>query len=70
MSSTTFIAALLLVLASTAPPPVVPPDALPEAVEAHPLSAPPPKSSAEAYAAWGGPWLLRPNLYDYRYITW
>jgi len=68
MSSTTCIAALLFVLASTAPPPVVPPDALPEAVEAHP--APAPKSSAEAYAAWGGPWLLRPNLYDYRLITW
>jgi len=71
MSSPTCIAALLLVFAaSTAPSAVVPPDALPEAAQVHPQSAPPPTSSAQAFADWGGPWLLRPNLYNYRHITW
>jgi len=64
------IVPLLLLFASTAPTPLIPPGALPEAVQAHPLSAPPPRWSREALAAWGGPWELRPSLYDYRYVTW
>jgi hypothetical protein len=78
MTPTTLIATLVLLFASTAPAPLVPPDALPEtiqaplseAIQAHPLSAPSPRWSAEALAAWEGPWDLRPSLYDYRYVTW
>jgi hypothetical protein len=69
MSSITCIAALLLFTATT-PPPLVPPDALPEAVQAHPVSAPPPRWLEQALAVWGGPGIARPSLYDYRYITW
>ncbi len=70
MTPTTLIASLMLLFASTAPAPLLPPDALPEAIQEHPLSASPPRWSAEALAAWGGPWDLRPSLYDYRYVTW
>ena len=70
MLSTTCIAALLLHLACTAPSHVVPPEALGETAQAHPLSTPPPGWSAQALAEWPGPWILRPGLYDHRYITW
>ena len=59
--------ALLLVFS---PHPIVPPAALPEAVEAHAQAASPPGWLAEAMAAWRGPWIVRPDLYDHRYITW
>jgi hypothetical protein len=69
MNSTTSIAALLLLLASTAPPrPAVPPEALSETVQAHPSSAP--SWLAKALEAWRGPWIVRPDRYDHRYITW
>ena len=70
MNSPTLIAALLLVFASPSSPPTVPPEALPEAVQAHPSLASPPKWFAQALALWGAPRVPRPDLYDYRYITW
>jgi hypothetical protein len=59
--------ALLLVLS---PSSTVPPAALPEVVEADPRPASPPAWLAQAPAAWRGPWIVRPDLYDHRYITW
>jgi hypothetical protein len=79
MSSTISVVALLLVAASAGAAPVVSGAAapLPQAVLAHPAAETNPSGQAllhpwspEAYAAWGGPWLLRPGLYDHRYITW
>jgi hypothetical protein len=73
------IVALLLLSASTAGAPVISGAAVPvpqavlthPAAETNPSLQPPPRPwSPEAYAAWGGPWLLRPGLYDHRYITW
>ncbi len=50
---------------------------LPKAVTAHPVAEKdsafetiPWRSSSQALATWGGPWVLRPALYDHRYITW
>ena len=59
--------ALLLVFS---PRPIVPPDALPEVVQAQPAPASPPRWLVEATSSWGGPWIVRPDLYDHRYITW
>jgi len=70
MISTTCIAALLLHFALTPPPRLIPPDPLSEPPQAHALSTPSPRWSAQALAQWRGPWVLRPGLYDHRYITW
>jgi hypothetical protein len=71
-----FLVALLLVSAGGTTS-HVPAAALPEAVTLHPAAegdpSPPAVSrwSAEALAAWPGPWDVRPpGLYDHRYITW
>jgi hypothetical protein len=77
MSSTISVVAFLLL--SAAATPVVSGSAvpLPQAVLAHPAAESEPSLqpplrpwSSEAFASWGGPWLLRPGLYDHRYITW
>lgn len=60
-------AALLLVFS---PPPMVPPAALPEAVEATSRNAEQPAWVARLRETWQGPWIVRPDLYDHRYITW
>ncbi len=78
MSSTISAASLLFLLASAAAPHVRRPAvALPETVLAHPaVETDPslqivPRWSAQALAAWPGPWVTRPGgLYDHRYITW
>ncbi|TMA22091.1 MAG: hypothetical protein E6J88_14830 [Deltaproteobacteria bacterium] len=59
--------ALLLVFSAR---PIVPPAALPEAVEAGRRPSSPPGWPAQATVAWRGPWIMRPDLYDHRYITW
>jgi hypothetical protein len=78
--TSTVSAALLLLAVVAHPAPQVPRAAVevPEAVLGHPASgidpsvqAVPPRWSARALAAWGGPWASRPGeLYDHRYITW
>jgi len=83
--SSTIPAALLLLAVAALRAPEVPRAApgpraaveIPEAVLTHPaagtdpsLQAAPPRWSARALATWGGPWDLRPGLYDHRYITW
>jgi hypothetical protein len=70
MIAMTCIASLLLQIVAPLPRSGIPPDALPEVAEEHPLSTPVERWSAQAFAAWGGPWDLRPSLYDYRYVTW
>ena len=59
--------ALLLVFSTR---PVMPPAALPRAVESDARPTSPPAWLAQAAAAWRGPWIARPDLYDHRYITW
>ena len=59
--------ALLFVVS---PRPLVPPDALPEIVEARPAPAAPPRWLVQAMSLWGGPWVVRPDLYDRHYIIW
>jgi hypothetical protein len=50
--------------------------AVPEAVLVHPAagSLPPEtprwRRSAQDFAAWSGPSVQQPNLYDERYVTW
>jgi hypothetical protein len=51
--------------------------AVPEAVLVHPAAAriPPDgtprwRRSAQDFAAWSGPSVQHPNLYDQRYVTW
>ena len=79
MSSTMSFVVLLLLAASAGAAPVVsgPVVPLPQAVLAHPAAETNPSLqpllhpwSPEAHAEWGGPWLLRPGLYDHQYITW
>jgi len=59
--------ALLLVFS---PRPVVPRAALPEAVDAEPQPASPTGWLERATTTWRGPWIVRPDLYDHRYIIW
>jgi hypothetical protein len=75
--SSTISAALLFLFASALAPKVSRPAlALPEAVLAHPAAEtdpsqqPAPRWSAQALAAWPGPWGMQAGLYDHRYVTW
>jgi hypothetical protein len=60
-------AALLLVFC---PRPMVPPAALPEAVEATSQRPEQPAWVARLRETWQGPSIVRPDLYDHRYIAW
>jgi hypothetical protein len=75
MSSTIFLAALVLL--TSAPEVSSAPERLPRAVLVraatetdHSLQIAPRPFRSQPPAAWGSPELTRPDLYDYRYITW